>query len=46
MLFQPYIDLNEGWNPARLSDQAYRATGRLQADVVLAAADQLMEAKK
>jgi uridine phosphorylase len=36
VLFQPYIDLAQGWDPARL-DEVYRATCRLQADVVLKA---------
>jgi len=36
-IFQPYIDLTEGWNPSRLDD-AYEATCRLQANVVLDAA--------
>lgn len=37
VLFQPYIDLSEGWKPERL-DEAYRETCRLQADIVLDAA--------
>jgi uridine phosphorylase len=36
-VFQPYIDLTEGWNPDRFDD-AYEATCRLQAEVVLDAA--------
>ena len=43
-IFQPYIDLAEGWNPGRLDD-AYQATCRLQADVVLDAALRLHEKK-
>jgi uridine phosphorylase len=39
-VFQPYIDLTEGWNPKRLNEQ-YRATCRLQGEVVLEAAVQL-----
>jgi len=35
-LFQPYIDLVKGWDPNRL-DERYRATCRLQAEIVLAA---------
>jgi uridine phosphorylase len=41
-IFQPYIDLTEGWVPDRLDD-AYRATCQLQADVVLGAASRLRE---
>jgi len=41
-LFQPYIDLIEGWNPARFDD-TYRKTCRLQADVVLDAALRLRQ---
>ena len=37
VLFQPYIELERGWEPARLREDRYRATGRLQADVVLEA---------
>jgi len=36
-IFQPYIDLAQGWDPSRLND-VYQATCRLQADVVLDAA--------
>lgn len=36
VLFQPYIDLTEGWNPERLDD-TYRATCRVQAEVILEA---------
>jgi len=43
-IFQPYIDLAEGWNPGRFDD-AYQATCRLQADVVLDAALRLREEK-
>jgi uridine phosphorylase len=42
-LFQPYIDLSQGWDPSRLADRHYRATCRLQAEVVLAASVQLKE---
>jgi hypothetical protein len=41
-LFQPYIDLTEGWDPDRVGE-AYRATCRLQADVVLDAALRLRD---
>jgi uridine phosphorylase len=40
-VFQPYIDLTEGWNPSRLGE-AYQGTCRLQADVVLDAAWRLL----
>jgi len=43
-IFQPYIDLTEGWNPDRFDD-AYEATCRLQADVVLDAALRLRDEK-
>jgi hypothetical protein len=35
-LFQPYIELERGWNPARLGKD-YRAACRLQAEIVLEA---------
>jgi uridine phosphorylase len=41
-IFQPYIDLTEGWNPGRF-DEAYDAACRLQADIVLNAALRLQE---
>ena len=41
-VFQPYIDLTEGWDPRRL-DERYQETCRLQADVVLDAALQLRD---
>jgi len=37
VLFQPYIELTQGWDPARLRDQRYRDACRLQAEVVLEA---------
>jgi len=37
ILFQPYIDLTQGWNPGRLRDCQYRASSRLQAEVALRA---------
>lgn len=37
VLFQPYIDLTQGWDPARLETARYRETCRLQAEVVLGA---------
>ncbi len=37
VLFQPYIDLERGWNPTLLRGDRYRAGCRLQADAVLEA---------
>lgn len=37
VLFQPYIELAQGWDPARLRDQRYHDACRLQAEVVLEA---------
>jgi uridine phosphorylase len=37
VLFQPYIELAQGWDPARLRDQRYRDACHLQAEVVLEA---------
>lgn len=42
VLFQPYIDLLDGWNPARI-DEIYRSTCKLQTQVVLDASIQLKE---
>lgn len=36
-LFQPYIDLERGWDPGVLSSELYRTTCHLQAEVVLEA---------
>lgn len=41
VLFQPYIELAQGWDPARLRDERYRDACRLQAEVVLEASTQL-----
>jgi len=41
VLFQPYIELAQGWNPALLRDERYRAACRLQAEAVLEASVQL-----
>ena len=41
VLFQPYIELEQGWDPAPLLDQRYRDTCRLQAEIVLEASTQL-----
>ena len=40
VLFQPYIELAQGWDPARL-DEVYRKTCRLQAEIVLEASTRL-----
>jgi len=37
VLFQPYIELERGWDPALLSDERYRTGCRLQAEAVLEA---------
>jgi uridine phosphorylase len=42
VLFQPYIELAQGWDPARL-DEVYRAACHLQAEVVLEASVQLSQ---
>jgi len=42
VLFQPYIELGHGWDPARLRDARYRDACRLQAEAVLAAGLRLM----
>ena len=41
VLFQPYIELAQGWNPGWLRDERYRETCRLQAEVVLEASIRL-----
>jgi uridine phosphorylase len=41
VLFQPYIELAQGWDPARLRDERYRAACYLQAEVVLEASVRL-----
>jgi uridine phosphorylase len=41
ILFQPYIELALGWDPARLRHQRYRESCRLQAQIVLEATAQL-----
>lgn len=40
VLFQPYIDLLQGWDPSRLDEQ-YQAACRLQAEVTVEASVQL-----
>jgi uridine phosphorylase len=37
VLFQPYIALDQGWDPSRVADTLYRETCRQQAEVVLEA---------
>jgi hypothetical protein len=41
VLFQPYIELAQGWDPAWLRDERYRDACRLQAEAVLQASLQL-----
>jgi len=41
VLFQPYIELERGWDPALLRDDRYRAGCRLQAEAVLEASIRL-----
>ena len=42
VLFQPYIDLTQGWNPDAL-DERYGETGKLQGEVLLDASVRLRE---
>jgi len=42
VLFQPYIDLTQGWDPAGLREGPYREISRLQAEVVLEAGLRLL----
>jgi uridine phosphorylase len=42
VLFQPYIELERGWDPARLRDERYRDACCLQAEVVIEAGIQLI----
>jgi uridine phosphorylase len=42
VLFQPYVDLTRGWDPNLLRTEEYRATCRLQAEVVLEAGAMLI----
>jgi uridine phosphorylase len=41
VLFQPYIDLRQGWRPEWLRDNRYREACERQAEVVLAAMERL-----
>ena len=41
VLFQPYIELYQGWDPARLRDERYRTACHLQAEAVLEASIRL-----
>jgi uridine phosphorylase len=43
ILFQPYIDLTKGWDPAMLRQESYPAACRHQADAVLRAGRALLE---
>jgi uridine phosphorylase len=43
VIFQPYIELERGWDPARLREANYRDTCRLQAEVALEAAIRLQD---
>ena len=45
VLFQPYIELSQGWDPASLRDERYRDVCRLQAEVVLEAGARLKRQK-
>jgi uridine phosphorylase len=42
-LFHPYVDLTRGWDPSPLRERRYRATCRLQAEVVLEAGTTLLQ---
>jgi hypothetical protein len=46
ILFQPYIDLTQGWDPRPLRDGRYRTACRLQAEVALMAGATLMEQRQ
>jgi uridine phosphorylase len=46
VLFQPYVDLIQGWEPVRLHDRRYRDTARLQAEVVLEASARLRKQRR
>ena len=43
VLFQPYVELAQGWNPAWLRDERYRDACRLQAEIVLEASTRLRQ---
>jgi uridine phosphorylase len=43
VIFQPYIELERGWDPARLRETTYRNTCRFQAEVALEAAIRLAD---
>jgi uridine phosphorylase len=43
VIFQPYIELERGWDPARLRGATYRDACRLQAEAVLEAAIRLAD---
>jgi uridine phosphorylase len=42
VLFQPYIDLTQGWDPGALRPERYQATCRLQAEAALKAGTTLI----
>lgn len=44
ILFQPYIELERGWDPDLLRDERYRIAGRLQAEAVIEASCLLLQA--
>jgi ribosomal protein S18 acetylase RimI-like enzyme/uridine phosphorylase len=46
VLFHPYVDLTQGWDPGPLRDRRYRATCRLQAEVVLEAGAALLQRRR
>lgn len=43
VVFQPYIELEQGWKPAHLEDDTYYETSCLQAEVALEAAVRLLD---
>jgi hypothetical protein len=46
VLFQPYIDLTQGWDPGPLGDRPYRETCRLQAEVALEGGATLIQRRR
>jgi len=42
VLFQPYIDLQQGWDPTPLQSDLYHTTCRMQAEIVLEAGVRLL----
>jgi hypothetical protein len=43
VLFQPYIDLTQSWDPGPLRSERYQATCRLQAEAALEAGATLIQ---